>query len=178
MFYTLQMNLFLKSTILFVFIGIWNISSGQFLTHYQPIKIDTNNVEVVKFIKANFQVNKDTIASKDTTIRGLVIRQCETRVDLVTDFIKDGDLFQNSEFDSLVKKVTSVIVAANPIFKDKIVVLTSRSLIPNAFNLGNGIIVINMGLLFQLQSEEQLALILCHEMAHDYFRHVGRQCNL
>jgi Zn-dependent protease with chaperone function len=166
------MKQFLRVTILFFFIVRGNLSFCQELSHYQPIKIDTNNITALKFIDLSFKINADTLSPKDTTVRGIIIRQCSTRVDLVKDFIFDGDLYQNSIFDSLVKKVANNIVAANPIFKDKIIVLTSKSLIPNAFNLGNGIVVVNMGLLSQLQTEDQLALILCHEMAHDYYRHV------
>lgn len=167
------MKQFPRVTILFFFILKAHLSFCQELSHYQPIKIDTNNADVLKFIDANFKINKDTLTLKDTTIRSIIIRQCSTRVDLVKDFVNDGDLYHNSIFDSVVRKVATVIIAANPIFKDKIIVLTSRSLIPNAFNLGNGVVVVNMGLLSQIQTEDQLALILCHEMAHDYYRHVN-----
>jgi len=162
-----------RVAILFFLILTGNLSFCQELSHYQPIKIDTTNGAVLKFIDANFKINKDTLTLRDTTIRGIIIRQCSTRVDLVKDFVNEGDLYHNSIFDSVVRKVASVIIAANPIFKEKIIVLTSRSLIPNAFNLGNGVVVVNMGLLSQLQTEDQLALILCHEMAHDYYRHVN-----
>jgi len=47
----------------------------------------------------------------------------------------------------------------------------SRSGVPNASYIGQGIILFNMGLFRQLDNESEAAFILCHEIAHFYLRH-------
>jgi Zn-dependent protease with chaperone function len=47
----------------------------------------------------------------------------------------------------------------------------SRSYIPNASYIGEGIILFNMGLFQKLDNESQVAFILCHEIAHFLLRH-------
>lgn len=72
----------------------------------------------------------------------------------------------------LVKNITQHIIQSNPILKDiPVRVLVSRSHIPNAFALPNGVIEVNMGLLRYLDTEDQLAFIIGHEIAHVYLQH-------
>ena len=47
----------------------------------------------------------------------------------------------------------------------------SRSAIPNASYIGEGIILFNMGLFDRLADESEAAFILCHEIAHCYLQH-------
>ncbi len=52
-------------------------------------------------------------------------------------------------------------------------VVTSDSQ-PDAWNIGGGRIYITMGMLRLVESEDQLAGILAHEIAHDAFGHIGK----
>lgn len=54
-------------------------------------------------------------------------------------------------------------------------ILVSRDPIVNAYCLGEGTIVVNIGLLSKMQSESQLAYVLCHEMAHLELEHIERK---
>lgn len=47
----------------------------------------------------------------------------------------------------------------------------SRSAIPNASYIGEGIILLNMGLFYRLADESEAVFILCHEIAHCYLQH-------
>lgn len=53
----------------------------------------------------------------------------------------------------------------------------SRSGIPNASYIGEGIIVFHMGLFNKLENESQAAFILCHEIAHFYLQHTHKSIN-
>src|ERR1041385_699430 len=45
---------------------------------------------------------------------------------------------------------------------------------PDAFSIGGGRIYVTVGLLKLMESEDQLAGILAHEIAHDAFGHIGK----
>lgn len=47
----------------------------------------------------------------------------------------------------------------------------SRSYIPNAEYIGEGIILVNMGLFERLHNESEAAFVVCHEIAHCILRH-------
>ena len=49
-----------------------------------------------------------------------------------------------------------------------------RSPIENAYAIGDGTILLNIGLLSKLENESQLAFVLSHELAHIYFKHMQK----
>jgi Zn-dependent protease with chaperone function len=70
-----------------------------------------------------------------------------------------------------VQRVFGQLKAANPQLPAVQLVL-SRSPVPNAYAMGNGTVMLNIGLLARLENESQLAFILCHELAHVQARHL------
>lgn len=69
-------------------------------------------------------------------------------------------------------KLLQEIIKTNPLLQNrKIYCYFSRSGVPNASYIGEGIILFNMGLFTQLENESQAAFVLCHELAHYYLQH-------
>jgi Zn-dependent protease with chaperone function len=64
------------------------------------------------------------------------------------------------------------IVRANPILKDHpFHCYFSRTYVPNAAYIGEGIILFNMGLFYRCTNESQVVFILCHELSHYLLQH-------
>ena len=70
-----------------------------------------------------------------------------------------------------VQRIFGQLKAANPQLPAVQLVL-SRNPEPNAHAMGNGTVMLNIGLLARLENESQLAFILCHELAHVQARHM------
>ncbi|WP_375434165.1 M48 family metallopeptidase [uncultured Hymenobacter sp.] len=73
--------------------------------------------------------------------------------------------------NAFVQKVFQQVVKANPQLPPTQLVLTKNPE-PNARAVGNGTIILNVGLLPTLENESQLAFIICHELAHAQCRHM------
>ena len=90
---------------------------------------------------------------------------------LIDEIHSDNFLFgtiYNEKLTQLVKNIQ----ANNPDYDfSKINILLGRSAIPNAYSVGEGTIVINIGLLSQLKNMDQIAFVVCHELAHFYLNH-------
>jgi hypothetical protein len=78
-------------------------------------------------------------------------------------------LLENYCNDVLKKIATSTVIA--PISRQ---VLIHQSPVPNAMCIGRGSYLISIGLLAQLENENQLAFVLAHEMAHDELNHINQ----
>lgn len=52
--------------------------------------------------------------------------------------------------------------------------MVTRNELPSAVSIGNGRILVSVGLLRIVSSEDELASILAHEIAHDAYKHVAR----
>ncbi len=72
-----------------------------------------------------------------------------------------------------VKNTQAAIVAANPECAGTKIILTVHP-VPNAYSIGEGTIVIHSGLLAGLENEDQLAFVLCHEIAHFLLEHATK----
>ena len=71
-----------------------------------------------------------------------------------------------------VQQVFARILAANPQLPAGARLVLTRSPEPNARAVGNGTVLLNVGLLPRLENDSQLAFILCHELAHVACRHM------
>ena len=75
------------------------------------------------------------------------------------------------EVEPYVQQVFARILAANPQLPPAARLVLTRNPEPNAHAVGNGTVMLNIGLLPRLENESQLAFILCHELAHVAGRH-------
>lgn len=73
--------------------------------------------------------------------------------------------------NAYVQRVFEQVLQANKQLPPMRLVLTKNPE-PNARAVGNGTIILNIGLLPRLENESQLAFILCHELAHVQARHM------
>jgi Zn-dependent protease with chaperone function len=82
------------------------------------------------------------------------------------------EIYTAAEAQDYLDKLVSVIVKANPELQpSSFHCYFSRSYIPNAAYIGEGIILVNMGLFDRLSDESQAVFILCHEISHYYLGH-------
>jgi predicted Zn-dependent protease len=77
------------------------------------------------------------------------------------------------EEEKWLRRLTDKLLAADPLPKGMSVsVRLSDNEIPNAYTTLGGYIVVNEGLLERANSENAIAMVLAHEIAHVRFRHV------
>lgn len=99
----------------------------------------------------------------------------EQRQEFLNSLLDNGQLMFGTQLDRKVNEVLAQIEDANPLLNNiaREFVLINSSV--NAVNTGGGCILVCTGLLERLQNEDQLAFVLCHELAHQYEDHVNKQ---
>ncbi len=88
--------------------------------------------------------------------------------------ITSGNVLFNDTLTRYINSVYQNIKKANSILQrkdNKVRFYTSKSTIINAYATHSGIIFINMALLAKVNTEDELAYILCHEIAHYLKKH-------
>ncbi len=102
----------------------------------------------------------------------------EERYDYLTEQIESGMFLYGPEFNDYYQAVLDEIFRANPTLPAKEVRLfISRDPSPNALCLGEGSLMLNIGLIRRLENESQIAFVLCHELAHYTLNHVNAAIN-
>lgn len=93
-----------------------------------------------------------------------------------SDF-KDKELFTNTliiygtDLNHYLDRVLMNLLSEEPLLKQKVKIFLYRSVEPNIYTTPDSIIIINIGLLAQIQNESELAFILSHELSHIYKNH-------
>jgi Zn-dependent protease with chaperone function len=64
------------------------------------------------------------------------------------------------------------VLHANKELEGKTTLVLTKSPIENAYALADGTVFFNIGLLAELENEDQIAFVLCHELAHVKLRHM------
>lgn len=89
----------------------------------------------------------------------------------VTDLLQSGKLLFGDQISSYVNKVCDQLLKDEPEIRSLISVYVVKSSSVNAFATDQGVIVVNLGLLANLENEAQLAMVLAHEIAHFLEKH-------
>jgi hypothetical protein len=99
----------------------------------------------------------------------------ESRFATVAGLLQSTRPVTEPESNNYLQSVLKKIIDVNPELKGKEIRLVfSRDWWPNAYSVGEGTLVVNAGLMIYLNSEAELAFVLCHELAHYYLDHSNK----
>ncbi|HEX8548435.1 MAG TPA: M48 family metallopeptidase [Cytophagaceae bacterium] len=157
-----------------LFIILYNSGFCQFERNYYPIKItDTIPADLAKSIQKRLESDKQkvNVACEKKAICKFKADIYSKRSETIIDRINDDYFIIDDVLTPYLQQITDKIYSANPQLKKEAKVYAFRSTEPNAVSFGDGIIAFNIGLLSRLESESQVAFILCHELAHYHLQH-------
>lgn len=158
---------------LFLFILFFTFYSG-FSQVYKPI--DTADYFLRKeFLKIAKDKNSLLIKGFKNKYQGKVGSKLEKYYnEFFTEFekdVKNKDYTFKSEFDKEIEEIITELKKNNSQIPQNLKVLIAKDNMPNAFCLPDGTFIINMGLFNWLNNKDQVASVICHEIAHNILEH-------
>lgn len=141
---------------------------------YTPI--DTNDHAQRAMFKKQFKTsNMVFIEEVKKNYKGDILKEVSQNVQEFTEAfskeIQEGQFCFDSRFLSKANEILNELKAKNPIIPTTTQILISKNPSLNAYCLPDGTFVLNMGLFYYLQNENQLAGIICHEIGHKLLKH-------
>jgi len=165
-------------TLQYCFIA-WSILGGtllsaQDLQNYQPLQSSgtlpkefrTTTYEQV----ANQQAGIAKETRNTTEQKDLEVFYLESNYAL-DELLRSGQVLYNDPVGGYVNDIVDEILKDQPALRKKLSVFVVKSPVANAFTHQRGVILVNTGLIARLETEAQLAFILCHEIAHYMLKH-------
>lgn len=141
------------------------------LLNYSPQNIDSlkNYLTVMCNKKAgNFEIKKQKQVK-------------EMLLERKTSFLKEVKdstfIFDNTIQQSIKRILSKIYISNTQINHDDFYFVINKSMIPNAACYGNGIFSINVGLFTLVENDDELAFIICHELAHHILKHNDKSIN-
>ena len=96
----------------------------------------------------------------------------ESRTAYLFESIGNDQFLANPQMYKYVYTLLQEIISGNKkLFPQAPFLLIDRSSSVNAYAMGNNVLAVNIGLLAFVQTREELALVLAHELAHNALKH-------
>jgi len=153
------------------------ISIGQKfdVNNYKPIKsygelpIDFRKKSEQKYLEDKAEISTDEKRFTRKSKEKFLLRSNF----MLDDMLLSGEVLFNDPLTNYVNKVVDELLKGeeNEALRDEIRVYVTKSPYVNAFSTDQGIIVINIGLIAQLENEAQLAYVISHELIHYIKKH-------
>ncbi|WNH08250.1 M48 family metalloprotease [Thalassobellus suaedae] len=132
---------------------------------YIPSNIDA----IESFLK---RINQNQINKISGEFSSKIKKVFKDRDEKIREAIEDSTYVFNSKIKEDLDQILQHIYKSNPeINTTDFNFFIKNSIIPNAACYGDGMFEINLGLLTKLESNDELAFIICHEIAHKLLNH-------
>ncbi|WP_242202682.1 M48 family metalloprotease [Aestuariivivens insulae] len=150
---------------LFIFLSISVASAQTNANEYIPKNLDS----IKGYLKA---INLKFIDGIDGKFSSKIKKIYKDRDEKVIKAIEDSAYVFNVRIKQNLDVLLRHVYDANPQIHSKdYYFFINNSLVPNAACYGDGMFEINLGLLSRLDSEDELAFVICHEIAHMLLNH-------
>lgn len=166
--------LFLKTATKFslsvLFFSFCFLTSTKGQINYNYDQLSSNFYQVKKdSLKASFKC-PDQFSKKETQKKFKDI--WDGRTAFLFESIANNQFLVQPEMYKYVYELLQEIISGNKkFFTQAPFLLIDRNSSVNAYALGNNILAVNIGLLAFVETREELALVLAHELAHNSLRH-------
>ncbi|MGZ5243408.1 MAG: M48 family metallopeptidase, partial [Bacteroidia bacterium] len=148
-------------------------------TDYQPERNYRPEKEEIEVIANRFEARADAFDGKGKKSKNYVKDIWKAKAEYCKDLDSVKLLMRNDAISNYVSKLTERIKQYNPELKAiDTKILLYRTEVPNAASHGEGLFLVHLGLIERARTEAELAFILCHELAHEYKKHVVQNINL
>jgi predicted Zn-dependent protease len=131
------------------------------------------NTSYLSNLSGKFEkINQDVIKNLPKENKEAYKEVYEMRWANIKSKFDDKEIFTSPVAQQYIDSMLTAIMLNNPMLQARdIHCYFSRSSVPNASYIGQGIILFNMGLFRHMKTEGQMAFVLCHELAHYYLMH-------
>lgn len=116
-------------------------------------------------------INKNLVATKSA--QNNIIKEVYSEVqNNFLEKINSDNFICDDKINPYLQKLMDEVLTKNGIKKDEYRILLSKNSSINAYNTGDGTIVVHYGLFLALDNEDELVFVISHEMGHQFLNHV------
>ena len=140
--------------------------------HYRPrSNHSAGSTDLIESVKHNLR--QETFALNESEKIQVVKRLNAERTRLIVDMVQNGAFIKDDSLETYVNTILQTILKSNGITitgHPRVLILDSPEI--NAYCFGQGIYIVSIGLLGRIDSEDELAFTIAHEVAHDVLGHI------
>ncbi len=152
-------------------LGIFSFNAAQ---SYKPI--DTADYLERKNFLANYTKDTEVFNKRQKEkYEGKTGRELSNSLSRFQKYfqeeVKSKNFVFNTAFNKYVNTVVDQILKSNSLNFPNLKILVEKDNTPNAYCMGDGTLVVNMGLFYWVDNQDQFASVICHELGHLFLDH-------
>jgi hypothetical protein len=160
----------------FLFLSLFYLlnTSFAYTQQYKPIDTSDSTLRKENVLRFDLKTKEYIAFVKEKYIAKYSTKIADDFKGFSKDFVKeinDGSFVFDKKINEYVQDVLTKLRKNNKNIPDNIDILIAKTNSLNAYCLPNNTFVLNMGLFYWLNNEEQLAAVLSHELAHKILEH-------
>jgi len=165
----LQIMKKIRFLFLFSFLLCAGYLHAQYTSDYDPVKYSSSGYKMSeatfnKKLKIPYNTSDPAMIKKFNQYLYILYRSYATES-------KEKQFIEEAFIKNYLETILDIVTAKNGL-KEEFEIVCTRYAVPNAFNMGDNKLYVNIGLLEQLENEAQIAFMLCHELSHQLLFHV------
>ncbi len=157
----LKLILYPIIAVVFLCVSISNVKAQQNLDYTPMLTYDETSYDLIDSVRTIYKQELRKLRSP------IAMRQFRTKILKLFLLIEEGAFIDDPAIQDMTNRIASRITEGNDLTTNFNYIFVSKDPSVNAFSLGHGLIIINIGLIRQMKSEGNLAFIVAHEMAHN-----------
>jgi len=164
-----------KNWIILLFFLDSTLALAQFERTHTPARfLDTVPNAVSDSLKERLSRKAKSVTGK-LSQANFIKSLYEKHNEALTKFYNDDFFIQDDEIADYLQIVLQRVLSDNPLIKGSLKIYAFRSPTPNAITFWDGTIGVTLGLLARMHNEDELAFVICHELAHYYDQHIDKR---
>jgi Peptidase family M48 len=156
-------------------VSLWFLSVAvypQFQDNYTPRdKYTKKSKHLLRLLDHRYVVQLNRI----NTDNAVILDKYYIMTSQLKSGVKQGRFLKDYSIETLVNTTYKKLIDTNSLTCDPGNVLILRSALINAACIGEGTLLVNVGLLARLQNVSELAFVIAHELAHYEIDHVKKR---
>ncbi len=150
----------------------WTSVFSQFEKNYIPSPVqDTIPAAIYQALQTKLTLDKSRVTEPKGQVNAYLKELYTKRTDLVIEQFNNDYFIVDDNLSPYLQSILENIYTANPSLPRETKVYAFRSDAVNAMSYGEGTIAFTLGLLSRMETEAQIAYVLCHELAHYHSHH-------
>lgn len=125
--------------------------------------------------KKKFESINKSISIKNASERNITKEIYSEIQEGFLEKITNNDFICDNDIDYYLQELMNEVLAKNNIKSQDYKILLSKNSDINAYNTGDGTIVINYGLFLMVDNEDELVFVISHEIGHQFLNHVKNE---
>ena len=165
-----------NATIKIVLFLIVSLPLNGFGQTYFSEPVVTEDKALLEEARIKFTASSNVAREKySSKVFAIYYKNSLERVRGFREMLESGQLLYSGVLFEEVNALFEEIKKSNPELDSSLRLFIYRTDEPNAFSTGDGMIFVNLGLIYRCQNHQQLAWVLAHEIAHNELKHFDQK---